>query len=96
MLQTLEQADGTRMMALAKARDDRAIGPILARNLLRLGHADIVVRATDLAEKVRAKTGKPMTRQRISMLMNAVRVEEETIATLAKAIGVKPEELTRD
>jgi hypothetical protein len=96
MLQTHSDPCGTPTMARTKAKDDRAIGPLLAKNLLRLGHADIVVRATDLADKVRAKTGKPMTRQRISMLMNAVRVEDETIATLAKAIGVKPEELTRD
>jgi hypothetical protein len=96
MLQTTEQTRGNLEMARSKAKSDRPIGPTLAKNLLRLGHADIVVRATDLAEKVRAKTGKPMTRQRISMLMNAVRVEDETIATLAKAIGVKPDELTKD
>lgn len=75
--------------------DDKPIGPTLARNLYRLGYADIVVRSTDLAKLVSEKTGKSITRQRISAMMNAVRIEPDTIETLAKALGVKPSELTR-
>jgi hypothetical protein len=75
--------------------DAKPIGPLLAQNLFRLGYADIVVRSTKLAELVSHNTGRTMTRQRISTLMNAVKVEPETIAILAKAIGVKPSELTK-
>ena len=84
------------LMPRAKASaDTKPIGPLLAHNLFRLGYAEIVVKSTALAELVTKKTGRNMTRQRISALMNAVRVEPETIALLAEAIGVKPGELTR-
>ena len=95
MFWTNRDETGTTVMARPKAASDPAIGPLLAWNLYRHGHADIVVRASDLSELVREKTGKSMTRQRISALMNAVRVEPETIAILAQAIGVDPVELTR-
>lgn len=72
------------------------IGPTLAKNLLRLGYADIVVRSSELSSLVASKTGTTMSRQRISQIMNAVRVEDETVATLAKAIGVKPSELLKE
>ena len=72
------------------------IGPTLAKNLLRLGYADIVVRSSELSKLVAAKTGATMSRQRISQIMNAVRVEDETIANIAKAIGVKPAELLKE
>jgi hypothetical protein len=74
----------------------KPIGPTLAKNLYRLGFADLVVRSAEIARLVEKKTGKTMTRQRISALMNAVRVEPKTIELLAKAIGVKPAELLRD
>lgn len=72
-----------------------AIGPQIMLNLLRLGFADIVVRSSELSALVAEKTGKSMSRQRISAMMNAVRVEPETIEALAKGVGVKPSELTR-
>lgn len=93
---TQDRPPGTLTMARPKARQDKAIGPILARNLYRLGHADIVVRASDLSRLVGENTDESLTRQRISQIVNAVRVEPETIALLAKAIGVEPEELIRD
>jgi hypothetical protein len=71
------------------------VGPILAENLLRLGYADIVVRASEVSRLVSERTGKAMSRQRVSAIMNAVRVDAETVSTLAEAIGVEPEELTR-
>jgi uncharacterized protein YneF (UPF0154 family) len=74
---------------------EEPIGPQLMINLLRLGFADIVVRSSELANLVSEKTGKTMSRQRISQMMNAVRVEPETIETLAKALGVKPSELVK-
>lgn len=77
-----------------EAADD-PIGPLIMVNLLRLGHADIVVRASELSRLVAEKTGKSMSRQRISAMMNAVRVEPETIEALAKGLGVKPSELTK-
>ena len=82
-------------MAKAKPTVAEPIGPLLARNLFRLGFADVVVRSTELAGLVSKKTGRTMTRQRISALMNAVRVEPETVELLAKAVGVKAAELTR-
>lgn len=68
---------------------------LIVNNLLRLGFADIVVRSSELSALVAEKTGKPVSRQRISAIMNAVRVEPETIEAIAKGIGVKPAELTR-
>lgn len=82
--------------AVAMPRKAEApIGPVLAENLLRLGYADIFVRSSELARLVAEKTGRTMSRQRISAIMNAVRVDPDTVATLAEAIGVRPEELTR-
>jgi hypothetical protein len=40
-------------------------------------------------------TGKTMSRQRISALCNSVRIQPDTIAMLAKALGVKADELTK-
>ena len=75
---------------------NKPIGPILAKNLYRLGLADIVVRTTEVAELIAKETGRRITRQRISAIVNAVKVEQETIDLIAKAIGVDPSELTRD
>src|SRR4051812_42153404 len=75
---------------------DKPIGPRLVNNLFRLGFADIVVRSAEIARLVEKKTGKGMTRQRISAMMNAVRVESETVELLAKGLGVKPADLLRD
>lgn len=74
---------------------EEPMGPILEANLVRLGYGQMVVMTTRIAEIVANSTGKPMSRQRISALLNAVRIEPQTIATLAKALGVKPAELTR-
>lgn len=75
---------------------DKPIGPLLVKNLFRLGYADIVVRSAEVSRLVSERTGKSITRQRVSALMNAVRVEPETIELLAKGLGVKPAELLRD
>lgn len=84
------------LLSLEMARKaEPPIGPMIAENLLRLGYADIVVRSSELAKLVAEKTGRSMSRQRISAIMNAVRVDDQTVATLAEAIGVEPEELTR-
>ena len=82
-------------MAKTRKPADEPIGPMLARNLFRLGYADIVVRSTELSRLVSEKSGRNMTRQRISALMNAVRVEPETVELIARAVGVKPGDLTR-
>lgn len=74
---------------------DEAIGPILAENLARLGYAEMVVKTADVARKVSEHTGKPMSRQRIAAILNAVRVTDDTIQMLADALGVKPSDLTR-
>lgn len=75
--------------------DDQPIGPILAANLIRLGYAKVIVQTDKISRLVCEKTGKTMSRQRISAILNAVRVTPSTIKTLADAIGVKPSELTR-
>lgn len=74
---------------------DAPIGPTLAANLHRLGWATLAVKSSELSELVNTKTKKKMTRQRISSMMNAVRVERETIEAIAKAIGVKASDLTK-
>lgn len=81
--------------AQAPGAGDEPIGPILAANLARLGYAETVVKTAEIARKVEAHTGKPMSRQRIAAIINAVRVTPETVQTIADALGVKPSELTR-
>lgn len=76
-------------------RDDRPIGPVLAANLARLGYTETTIRTSEIARLVRERTGKKMSRQRISAILNAVRVNPGTIETLAMALGVSPNELTR-
>lgn len=68
-------------------------GTLLARNLVRLGYGGVVVKHADVARKVAEATGKPMSRQRIAALTNAIRIEPETLETLASALGVKPADL---
>lgn len=75
---------------------DKPVGPLLVKNLHRLGFADVVVRSAEVARLVAEKTGRPMSRQRIASMMNAVRVEPETLDTLAKALGVKVADLLQD
>jgi hypothetical protein len=70
-------------------------GTILAENLIRLGYADTVIRATEIANLVTKKTGKNMSRQRVANLLNAINISPETIKMIAEGLGVKPEELTR-
>jgi hypothetical protein len=91
--QVLEAKDMARKAAEGR---DKPIGPLLVKNLYRLKFADIVVRSGEIATLVSEKTGKPISRQRVSQLMNAVRVEPETLEMLAKGLGVKVAELLRD
>lgn len=74
----------------------KPVGPILIRNLHRLGFADIAVRCGEIAERVAKKTGKKVSRQRISAITKAAHIEPDTLKWLAKGLGVSPKELTRD
>lgn len=71
-----------------------AMGPVILANLLRLGFAEVKPQAARIA-KLAGSKGRPITRQRISQIVNAVRVEPETVETIAQAVGVKPAELLR-
>ncbi len=84
-----------RGVAKKKVETDEAMGPVLAENLYRLGYGDIVIRHAEVARKVAEDTGREFSRQRVAAILNAVRVEPETVEMLAKAIGVKPAELLR-
>jgi hypothetical protein len=88
------KAEGSAM-AKKKAETGEPIGPLLADNLYRLGYGDIVIRSAEVARLITEKTGQNFSRQRVSQLLNAVRVEPETIELLAQAVGVKPHELTK-
>lgn len=79
-----------------KDKTAKAIGPILKKNLYRLGYGRIEVNAVEVAKLVAAKTGKSLSRQRISAMMNAVHIEPATIDQLAKGLGVKASELTQE
>lgn len=74
----------------------KAVGPVLVKNLHRLGFADLTIRSAELSRLVAAKTGKTMSRQRISAIANSVRVERATLDILAEAIGVETAELLKD
>ena len=82
-------------MAKKRAETVEPIGPLLANNLYRLGYGDIVIRSAEIARLITERTGQNFSRQRVSQLLNAVRVEPETIELVAKAIGVKAGELTK-
>ena len=82
-------------MAKKKIETDEPIGPRLAANLYRLGYGDVVIRHAEIARLVSEKSGQSFSRQRVATILNAVRVEPETIELIAKAIGVKSDELTR-
>ena len=70
-------------------------GKILAYNLKRLGYSEEVIKMAEIARLVTEKTEKKMSRQRISTILNAIRVTPETFELIARAIGVKPAELKR-
>ena len=78
-----------------KLSNPEPMGPVLAENLVRLGYADVVVRSAEIARMVSEATGRSMSRQRVSALLNAVRVEPSTIELIAKGLGVDPSELTK-
>lgn len=83
-------------MARPKAQSsDLAAGTVLTDNLIRLGYAETVVRTTEIARLVSERTGKSVSRQRIANLLNAVRINPETIKLIADGLGVDPAELMR-
>jgi hypothetical protein len=76
-------------------REEPPDGTVLAENLIRLGYAETVVKTTEIARIVSEKTGRPMSRQRVANLLNAINISAETIKTLAAGLGVDPSELTK-
>lgn len=78
-------------------RPEGPVGPIIADNLFRLGFGDRIVRGKDLSELIDKKwRGKrTMSRQRITNILNSVNVSDQTLQTIAEAIGVEPGELLR-
>jgi len=72
------------------------MGETLEKNLVRLGWASTKVRVSEIAKAVEDRTGKSVTKQRISGLLNAIFIESKTIKWLAEGLGVKPEELTKE
>jgi hypothetical protein len=83
-------------MAATRPKKKLPMGVILKGNLIRLGHVAVTVPATDIANAISKLTGKSVSRQRISAMLSAPNIEHETLEQLAKAIGVKADELTRD
>ncbi len=71
------------------------MGKVIALNLIRLGYVEHSVRVADIARLITEKTGKPMSRQRVSAIMRAPHIEQGTLEMIAKAVGVKPAELLR-
>jgi hypothetical protein len=92
---TLVITEVKSMVKRPSTEPDPPVGPIIAENLIRLGFVEQVVQTATVAKLVTEKTGSPMSRQRVSAILNAVRVKPSTVARLAKGIGVKPEELTK-
>jgi hypothetical protein len=71
------------------------MGPLMAANLARNGYADITIRTAEIARLVTEKTGKSMSRQRVSAILKADRFEDETWEMIAKATGLKVSELMK-
>lgn len=93
---TIALPETERMAKKKVVTTDKPVGPLITKNLIRLGYAETIIRSAEVARLVTEKTGKTMSRQRVSAITNAVRVAPETIAAIAKGLGVKPEELLRD
>ena len=89
------QPEATMARKAALTPEPIGDGPALAANLCRLGFGRMVVESAQVARIVVAKTGHAMSRQRVSALLNAVKITPKTIAVLAKALEVEPDELTR-
>lgn len=71
------------------------MGPLIARNLMRLGFYEKAVKTAEIARRVAEETGQTMSRQRVAAILKADRIEDETLKTIAKAVGVKVAELLR-
>jgi hypothetical protein len=69
------------------------IGPIIEKTLIRLGHAQNVVKLTDVCRLIKERTGKTISRQRLAAILKANSVEDGTIEMIAKGVGVSPAEL---
>lgn len=72
------------------------MGQVLKANLRRLQLTEEVVRSAEIIRRIKARTGRDVTRQRIAALVNAIYIEPETIAWLADGLGVTPEDLLRE
>lgn len=68
-------------------------GTVLAEGLIRLGFVRQTVAMAEVAEIVSERTGKPLTRQRLSTLLNSIRISPDTIKMIAGALEVDPSEL---
>ena len=98
MAMTLVITEATGMAKKkAPAREtDRPMGPIVAKNLSRIGLTSTSVNTAEVARLVTAKTGKSMSRQRVASILNQVKISDRTIEMLAKAVGLKPDDLLKD
>jgi hypothetical protein len=67
-------------------------GAIIAHNLIRLGKGKVDV--VGVAKLVR-ESGGAMTSQRLSKLLQAREVRDETVAKIARGLNIPPSELTR-
>jgi hypothetical protein len=72
------------------------VGPEYTAECERLGFIKHKLRLGEIAALIRGKNGKPWARQRLTGIINSVRVEQATIDAIAKGLGVKPSELTRE
>lgn len=84
-------------MARHSIAPDPPIGELIAANLVRLGYSEVRVRVqvTKISDLIRAKTGRVLSRQRVSAILNSRRVNPGTVEMIAAAVGVSPDELLR-
>jgi transcriptional regulator with XRE-family HTH domain len=77
------------------APEGASMSPILIYNAKRLGWSEEIIRYSDIAKAISDKVGKPVSRQRVSLIMNSHNVTPEALEMLAKGLGVPVRELTR-
>jgi hypothetical protein len=84
---TMLAVDGVMEMGRSPSDEPSTDGTTLRRVLIDLGWSEEVVRITDVANAVTEKTGRNLSRQRLSVLLNTERIRDATLEHIAKGLG---------
>lgn len=95
MSNALELLEIDAMARPKPAGDDIPDGQLMTENLIRLGYSETTVKTAEVARLVTENAERPMTRQRVSALLNSRRISPAMWQAVADGIGVDVKELRR-